>query len=171
MDDFYFIARIVSTGKDGFVKINSPLDITDKFFQLNNEVYIDFWGKKKKFIVEETLKNKNSFFLKFLNFDDERDSIVLMERKIFVHKQNLSSLSSKNFIVTDFIGCQVFRDDILIGIVKDIFNTPANNVIEILKPDGKEFLIPLVDAYFEIMDIKNKKLVLNSNAGYYDDED
>lgn len=171
MDDFYFIAQVVSTGKDGFVKINSPLDITDKFFLLNNEVYIDYWGKKKKFIVEETLKFKNSFFLKLKNFDDERDSIVLMNRKIFVHKKNLSSLSNKNFIVTDFIGCQVFRENILIGIVKGLFNTPANAVIEILNNDGKEFLIPLVDAYFEIMDVKNKKLVLYPNAGYYDDED
>jgi 16S rRNA processing protein RimM len=171
LDDFYFIAQIISTGKDGFVKIHSSIDIAENFFQLNNEVYLDYWGKKKKFIVEETIKIKNSVFLKFVNFDDERDSLVLIQRKIFVPKKNFDLLPIKNFIKTDLLGCHVFRDDILMGTVNDIFSAPANDVIEILKLDGKEILIPFVDAFFEIMDVKNKKLILKPNAGYYDDED
>lgn len=171
MNDFYFIAQIVSAGKDGFVKIQSVTDIADDFFRSSNEVYLDYWGKKKKFIVEETSKSKNSFFLKFLNFDDERDLFVLIGRKIFITQKDLTLQTDEIFNKQNLIGCQVFRNEVLIGTVKDLFNTPANDVIEILKIDGKEILIPFVDAYFELMDVKNKKLILKPEAGYYDDED
>ncbi|HMN50319.1 MAG TPA: ribosome maturation factor RimM [Ignavibacteriaceae bacterium] len=171
MDDFYFVARIVSAGKDGFVKIQSESNIADDYFDSSNEVYLDYWGKKKKFIIEEVSKSKNSFFIKFKNFDDERDQLVLIGRNIFVNQKNLSLQTDQFFNNQDLIGCQVFRNDVLIGIVKNLFNAPANDVIEIMNIDGKEILIPFVDAYFEMMDVKNKKLILKPDAGFYDDED
>lgn len=171
MDDFYFIAQIVSAGKEGFVKIQSLTENADNFFQLNTDIYLDFWGRKKKFIVEETVKVKNSFFIKFLNFDDERDALVLIGRKIFISEKDFNLLDDRTYSVNELVGCTVFKNEEFLGTVKDAFNTPANDVVEILKLDGKEILIPFVDAYFDLMDVKNQKLILKPDVGYYDDED
>jgi 16S rRNA processing protein RimM len=171
LDEFYLIAEIVSAGKDGFVKIHLLTDVSDDILQLRNEVYLDFWGRKKKFFIEEAIKVKNSHFLKFLNFDDDRDLMVLVGQKIFLTGKNISFPKNKDFVLKDLVGCQVFRNKDLIGVVKDTFSAPANDVVEILKSDGEEILIPFVDAYFEIMDVKNKKLILKPDVGYYDDED
>lgn len=170
MNDFCFIAQIVSAGKDGFVKIQSVTDIADCLNDVN-DIYLDFWGKKKKFIVEEILEIKNSLFLKFLNFNDDRDISVLLGHKIFISENDFKKLPQKNFSDQLLIGCKVFRNGDHLGIVKNLYNTPANDVIEILKSDGEEILIPYVDAYFEMMDVKNKILVLKPDAGFYDDED
>lgn len=170
MNDFYFVAQIVSAGKDGFVKIQSVKDLTDCLKNVN-EIYLDFWGKKKKFIVEEILEIKNSLFLKFINFNDNRDISVLLGNKIFISEKDFENLPHKNFSDQFLIGCNVFRSGDHLGIVKNLYNTPANDVIEILKSDGEEILIPYVDAYFEKMDVKNKILILKPDAGFYDDED
>ena len=169
MNDYYFIGQIISLGKNGFVKVNSSVDQIDQYFNVNKIVFLEFWGKKKKFIVEETLRLKNSFFVKFFNFNDDRHAQVLIGRKVFdseIKKDNV-----KNFYDEELIDCEVYQNGALIGNVKNIFSAPANDVIEILKDNGEEILLPFVDALFEMMDIKNKKLILKSEIGLYDDED
>ena len=169
MNDYYFIGQIISLGKNGFVKVNSSVDQIDQYFNVNKIVFLEFWGKKKKFIVEETLRLKNSFFVKFFNFNDDRHAQVLIGRKVFdseIKKDNV-----KNFYDEELIDCEVYQNGALIGNVKSIFSAPANDVIEILKDNGEEILLPFVDALFEMMDIKNKKLILKSEIGLYDDED
>ena len=170
MNDFFFFARILSLGKDGFVKIDSDEKLTESAFNSGKEVYLGFWGKKKKFIIEDIIKVKNSVFLKFFNFDDERDASTLIGHEIFLSEKDFKSNSGKNFGLRDLIDCHVFRSDKLVGIVRDVFSTPANDVIEIRDENQKEILIPLVDVYFEILDVKNKKIILKPDAGYYDDE-
>jgi len=169
LNDYYFIGQIISLGKNGFVKVNSSVDQIDQYFNVNKIVFLEFWGKKKKFIVEETLRLKNSFFVKFFNFNDDRHAQVLIGRKVFdseIKKDNV-----KNFYDEELIDCEVYQNGALIGNVKSIFSAPANDVIEILKDNGEEILLPFVDALFEMMDIKNKKLILKSEIGLYDDED
>ena len=44
-------------------------------------------------------------------------------------------------------------------------------MVVIIKDNGEELLLPLVDAFFEMLDVKSKKLILKSDIGLYDDED
>lgn len=171
MKEFFFIAQILSAGRDGFLKVHPVVELSEGFFNLKNIVYLEFWGKKKKFVVEDILKIKNSVFLKFYNFDDEREVSVLIGRKIFVTKDVFSSLSDNNSVLSDFVDCSVYRSEEYLGLVTDAFSTPANNVIEILKGDGSKILIPVIDVYFEMMDVKNKKIILKPDAGFFEDED
>ena len=84
MADLYLIAEIEGlAGKDGLVRIIPFSDYPELFFGLK-KVYLDFWGDKKAFVVTDVKKHKQSFLLKFRNFDSIRDSQVLVGRKIFV---------------------------------------------------------------------------------------
>ncbi len=74
--DFYLIARIISLiGKDGFVKVESDSGFREGFEKLHN-VFIDFWGDKKIFTVENVKEYRNAVSIKFVNFDSQRDSQV-----------------------------------------------------------------------------------------------
>ena len=169
MNEFYFIGQVDALGKNGFVRIISTLDKLENYFQENKIIFLDFWGKKKEFTVEETLKVKNSFFVKFVKFDDDREAQVLIGRRIF--SSEIGEAESKNFDNEDLIDCKVYQNNILIGSIKNVFIAPANNVIEILKQNGEEMLLPVVDAFFDMMDVKNKKLVLKPDISIDDDED
>ncbi len=170
MNEFYLIAQIISSGKDGFVKIQSSSDV-EKIIKKNSSVFVDFWGKKKKFIVEDLIKIRNSIFIKFLNFNDERELQVLIGRKIFVDSNNLTVAENLNIISEYFVGAKVFQDGNILGTIKDIFSTPANEVAEIEKSDGEIILLPFLEIYFESLDYENKKIILKPDVGFYDNED
>lgn len=170
MDEYYLIAKILSAGKDGFVKIqyvpglNISLD-SIKF------VYVEFWDQKKAIELEEILNIKQSVFLKFKNFDDDRDISVFIGRNVFIGKNDYEKIVDEIFFSQDLIGSKVYNGRDFLGIISDYFETPANPVIEVCKEDGSNFLIPYVDSVFEKIDPANKILILNSDFGIDDDED
>jgi 16S rRNA processing protein RimM len=170
LNDFYLIAKILSAGKDGFVKVqwvpglNINLD-SIKF------LFIDFWDQKKTIELEEILNFKQSVFMKFKNFEDEREVSVFIGRNIFVNADDFERVVNDVFLNQSLIGSKVYKGQDYLGTVNDYFETPANPVIEISKEDGTNFLIPYVDSVFEKIDTENKTLILNSDFGIDDDED
>lgn len=170
MNEYFLIAKITSAGKEGFVKAEFISGISDSL-DLLKIVYLDFWDKKKKFFIENISRQKKSFYLKFKNFDSDRDIQVLIGREVFTKDKNDLKLPDGRFFTKDLIGSEVFRDGIIIGSVNDVFESPANDVLEIISSYGKEILLPFVQEYFEKIDPDNKIIILKSGAGVYDDED
>jgi 16S rRNA processing protein RimM len=168
--DYFFIAKVTSLfGRNGFVKI----ELIPSFFEYVNEldkVFIDFWGNKKEFYVEQVKHTGNAFALKFKNFNDERDAGVFIERDLFVAKDDFENLSENAFSFNDLIGSKVFQGKAEIGVITDVFTTPANDVIVVKKDKDKEILLPLVLEFIEEFDPGKKILVLNKEIDY-DDED
>jgi 16S rRNA processing protein RimM len=170
LDEYYLIAKILSAGKDGFVKVQfvPGLNISLDSIQL---VYVDFWDQKKTIELEEILNFKQSVFFKFKNFDDDRDISVFIGRNMFISKNDYEKVLDDVFVNQDLIGSKVYKGQDFLGIVSDYFETPANPVIEVSKEDGSNFLIPYVDSVFEKIDPENKILILNYDFGIDDDED
>lgn len=170
MDEYYLIAKILSAGKEGFVKVQlvPGLNIDLDTIQF---LYLDFWEQKKKIELEEILNIKQSIFFKFKNFNDERDISVLVNRDIFIGSDDLEKNGSLFSEGESLIGCRLYKGQDFLGTVSDLFNTPANPVIEISRENGKSFLIPFVTDVLEKVDLPNKILILNSDFGIDDDED
>jgi 16S rRNA processing protein RimM len=168
--DYFFIAKVTSLfGRKGFVKI----ELVHNFFEYVDEldkVFIDFWGNKKVFYVEQVKHIGNAFALKFKNFNDERDAGVFIGRDLFVAKDDFENLSESTFSFNDLIGSKVFQGNAEIGVITDVFTAPANDVIVIKKDNDKEFLLPLVLEFIEEFDPEKKRLILNKEIAY-DDED
>jgi len=170
VDEFYFIAKIQSTGKNGFVKIQAVPGI---FSILKNfrYLFLDFWNQKKKFELEDVVSNKNSIFLKFKYFDDDRDISVLPDRDIYVLNSEFNELNVDGIFENNVIGFLVFQNDKKIGFIRDFYEAPANKIIELETIDGKEILVPFVEAVIDKIDYQNKELVIKSNFGFDNDED
>lgn len=169
VDEFLFIAKIQSAGKNGFVKIQLIPGFFDNLKKIKY-LFLDFWNQKKKFELEEIVTNKTSVFFKFQNFDDERDISVLLDREIFISKSELENLNLDDVHTKDIIGFKVFKNEHCIGIVSDFYEAPANSVIELKSDDGKEILIPFVESILINVDYEKKELVVNPDFGL-DDED
>lgn len=169
MDEFYSIAKIFAAGKDGFVKIQTVPGIWENLDKIKT-VYLDFWNQKKQFELEEILNFKNSVFLKFKNFDTDRENSLLINREIFVSDADAEKFKLKVLFERNLIGFKVFRNNEYLGLVIDFFDTPANQVVEIKFADGRETLIPFVHSFFDKIDYEKKELVLKSEYGIYDDE-
>ena len=64
----------------------------------------------------------------------------------------------------DLSGMKVFFQDRLMGIVVESFFNGAQEVITIESKDGKEIMVPLVDAY--VVEIDEEKIVLKNIEGF-----
>ena len=170
MKDYFFIAKVTSLfGRNGFFKI----ELIPKFFEYVNEldkVFIDFWGNKKVFYVEQVKNVGNAYALKFNNFNDDRDAGVFIGRDLFVAKEDFENLSENTFSFNELVGSKVFKGNEEVGVITDVFTAPANDVIVIKKHNDKEFLLPLVLEFIEEFDPEKKILILNKEIAY-DDED
>ena len=170
MNELFLIAKVVSVyGKEGFVKILSYTDFPERFFNLK-KVYLDFFDDKKEFLVEEVKKQKNSFLLKFKNFNTVSEAEILIGKEIFVDKKNLVELPKDHFFIHDLIGSKVFRNNVELGVIKDVLKYPANDVY-VVENLGKEILIPAAFVFIDSFDPENKILVLKPGDALYDDED
>jgi len=170
LNEFYLIAKILSVGKNGYVKVQF---IPGYSIALDNLkfIYLDFWNQKKKIEVEDIIVNKQSFFFKFLNFADDREISVLLDKDVFLDNYNFNKIVKSETLGSDIIGFEVLQNGVLLGKVSDYFLSPANPVIEIKKNTEKELLIPFVYTIFEKIDPENKVLIIKADFGIDEVED
>jgi len=168
--DYILIAKLTSLfGKEGFIKIDPYFNSAERFLELD-VVYVDFWGDKKKLIVEDVKLLNNTFVLKFKNFDNTRESEVFLGRKMYLETKNLVELPEHNYFIHDLIGSKVFKYNDEIGEISDVLSLPANDVIVILSKKQKEILVPLVPDFIDKFEPEKKILILKPEMGF-DDED
>jgi len=171
VNDHFLIARIISIfGKEGFVKISSFSDFPERFFKLSN-VFIDFFGVKKEFFVEEVRQKKNFFVLKFKNFNSSEDVQILIGREIFVDKENVIQLPEGYFFVHDLVGSKVIRNNEKLGIITDVLSYPANDVYIVKNAGGREILLPAINDLILSFDSTKKVMILKPGGELYEDED
>jgi 16S rRNA processing protein RimM len=171
VSEYFLIAKTTSVNnKDGFIKSEIYSDLPERFENLK-EVYLDFWGDKKPFIVESVRKHKNYFLFKFLNFNTEREAKTLVGREIYVDEKSVVTLPENNYFLHDLIGCEVLVNDVIIGNVKDVISAPANDVLVINDVNGKEILAPFVLAFIDKIDSEKKIISLKELDLTPDDED
>ena len=169
--DYFLIARIEQTfGKDGYVRIQSYSDFPERFFRLK-KVYLDFWGDKKSFYIEDVKDVKGKIIIKFKKFNNLRDAQVLTDREVFVDEKDAVSLPENHFFVHDLIDSEVFVKKERIGVVSDVIKAKGNDVLVILNDEKKEILVPLVLNFIEKFDAAKKKLILNISKDFLEEDE
>ncbi len=171
MSEYFLIAKITSVyNKEGFVKAEIYSDFPERFESLK-EIFLDFWGEKKLFIVENVKRHKGFFLFKFFNFYSERETSVLVGKEIYIDEKLKVELPENNYFIHDLISSSVFSRNEKVGIVVDVINTPANDVLVINDTNGKEVLVPFVLAYIDKIDSGEKIIKLKDLDLDPDDED
>jgi len=171
LSDYFLIAKIISAYNfDGYLNLFSYSDFPERFAKLDT-VFIDVFGDKRKFFVEETLELQNNFAIKFKNFDSEQDTDFLIGKKVFVLSGDEVKLDNDVYFIHDLVGSKVIRNNKFFGYVKEVFQTPANDVFVIENDKNKEILIPDIKDYILSFDQKNRILVLvPGEESFYDDD-
>jgi 16S rRNA processing protein RimM len=169
--DYFLIARVQQVyGKDGCVRIKSFSDFPERYLSLK-KVYLDFWGDKKTFYVEDVKDVNGQIIIKFKKFDSPRDSQVLIGREIYLSHDDVLNLPENKLFVHDLIGSEVIAGKERIGTITDIIKTNANDVLVILTDDGDEKLIPYVLNFIEKFDAAQKRLILNITKDFFEDDE
>lgn len=150
--NYLYIGKLVNThGIKGEVRILSNFRHKDKVFIKGFKFYV---GKDKKEYVVETYRKHKNFDM--VVFKDNYDINLIEHLKgsfVYINKDELK-LDKNKFLSVDLIGFDAIINDKTIGVIKDVLDTPANEVLVL----DNNIMIPYVDAFIKEIDIKNKKV-------------
>ena len=111
--------------------------------------------------------HKNFAILKFDGIDDINDLLQYKGQRIFVaNAEALNKLEKDEFLIQDLIGCIVFNEDNeKIGEVVNISTNSSQDLLNIKNGFGKIDMVPFVNEFFPVVDIKNKKIIIKPIEG------
>lgn len=168
--EFFAVALIkTSVGTEGYLNLKNYSDFSDNFLSLKY-VFMDVFGDKRKFFVEDFYFSGEQPVVKFQNFDSADYVKFLVGKEVFVDKENFVEQESNEFLVSELIGGKVFKDNKFFGKLIDVENYPGNDVLVIEDINGKEILVPSVKDYVESIDNEKKEIYLNPDADLNYDE-
>ncbi|MDY3928365.1 MAG: ribosome maturation factor RimM [Clostridia bacterium] len=153
------VGKIVNThGLKGEVKIVTWTDSPDVFEDL------DFvFAKKKKEEIKLTLKSikyqKNNIIVKFSEINSIDEAEAYKNCVLSADREMLGELPEGVYYIADLIGCDVFdENNNKIGTLTDVFNTGANDIYVVSRPQNKDLLIPVIDETIINVDTENKRI-------------
>lgn len=156
---YLYIGKLVNThGIKGEVRLISNFKYKNKVFVPGFKFYV---GKEKKeFIIESYRKHKQFDMVVFKDNYDINLVEHLKRSFVYINKSDLI-LNKNEFLAVDLIGFNVIINDKLIGVIDNVIETPANEVLVL----DNNVMIPYVKAFINNIDEKNKRVYVNDVKG------
>lgn len=145
MEDMLRIGVVTTThGIRGEVKVFPTTDDVRRFKKTDEVILVTKKGNLTLH-VERVKFFKNIVILKFKEYNDINEVEGFRQCDLMVTRENALPLAEGQFYFCDVIGAQVVEEDgSLIGTVKDVIETGANNVFAIETKEGREVLFPVI---------------------------
>ncbi len=166
-DDLISVAKILNfhgikgEAKLGFSKgrENQTASLSRVFVKKNNQY--------KELNVSYVRFHKHFAIVKFKEFETVNDVEDFKGCDIFLPKTEVEeNLDNDEYLISDLIGIEVYDEDgCCLGEVSQIGENAANNILSVKDNNGKEHLVPFVKDLVPVVDLKNKKIVVNNIEG------
>lgn len=157
--NYLYVGKLVNThGIKGEVRLLSKFRYKDKVFVKGFKVYI---GKdKKEFEIERYRVHKNFDMLVFKDIYDINKIEYLKGSLVYINKNDLN-LDDNTFLSIDLIGFNVIIDNKNIGIIKEVLDTPANEVLVL----DNNVMIPYVNEFIDNINTNKKTITIKNIKG------
>lgn len=159
MEQRFQVGVISSThGIRGEVKVFPTTDDV-KRFKKNMELILDT-GKEEQLLTVETVKFFKQFaILKFQGLDSINDIEMYKGKSLYVTRENAVPLDEGEYFIADLIGMEVYEENgELLGSLKEVLETGANDVYEISLSDGSSLLLPAIKECILDIDVNLRRM-------------
>lgn len=154
MEDFFKVGVITSThGLRGEVKVFPTTDDPGRFRKLKN-----VWLRCREDQVQLQVQNvkffKNMVILKFHGFDQISQVETWKGGGLYVERKDAVPLEENEYYIADLIGMEVYTEEgSLLGKLKDVISTGANDVYAVDSEKHGEVLIPAIKQCIMSIDV------------------
>ena len=154
--------KIVNThGLKGEVKVYSYTDNEKKILKLK-KVYI----RGKEYKVESMRLQKQMFLMKLQGVDDIDQTKFLMNEMCFREVEKNESNDDEGYFIKDLVGIEVIDvNGNVIGTLKEVFRTGANDVYEVVDKNNKSIYLPAIKKVIKSIDISSHKMTVELMEG------
>lgn len=163
MKEYIRVGKIVNThGVKGCMKAISLTDELDRFDELDY-VYTEIDNKKRK--INNVWYRNGMVYLELDGVDNMDDAIKLKESYVSIEESQLKELPEDTYYIYELKGLEVYSTEgELIGVIKEVFQTGANDVYEV-KGKLNTHYIPAIKNIVKEVNIKEKKVIINVVEG------
>lgn len=168
------IGKIVSAvALKGEVKIYHYSDYKERFEELDRIIVRKGTKnvKETEYKIENVRYQKDMVIIKLKGINDRDAAEAMRDSDVLITEDDLRDLPEDTFYIRDLIGCSVkdSKDEHVIGVVKDVLQTSAQDIYQVELEDGSEALIPAVAEFVHDVDIEGKTILINVIPGLLPD--
>lgn len=155
-------------GVRGEVKVFPTTDDMKRFKRLK-EVILDTGKEEITLEIEGVKFFKQFVILKFKGYDNINDIEKYKGKSLLVTRANAVRLRRDEYFIADLQGLTVVDEgDKIIGTLRDVMETGANDVYIIDMTDGREVLIPAIKECVLQVDLEAGKMQIHLMDGLLD---
>lgn len=169
MENLLQVGAITSThGIRGEVKVFPTTDDVNRFKKLK-EVVLDTGKEQITLQIQGVKFFKQFVILKFKGIDNINDIEKYKGKSLFVTRENAVKLEKDEYFIADILGSTVEDEDgNILGILKDVIVTGANDVYVVENEEGKELLFPAIKECVLNVDVEQSKITVHIMPGLLD---
>lgn len=131
-------------------------------------------SRKDGLTVASARWHNSTLLLSFEGFSDRNAGESLRNVQLLA-EVNLDDVEEDEYHIQQLIGLKVFHISDserknTIGEVAGVITSVAQDLLEVVKPDGREFLIPFVKALVPTVDIARGEILIDPPGGLIDED-
>ena len=163
--DWIPVGRVTRThGLKGELKF-FPADQDDLVVQNDQQILLG----ETTFKVKSVRGAKSPFIVKFEGVDSIEAAQSLSGQEVLVAKEDFESLLEGEYYRFEIEGLKAFDDTgKYYGVIEEIIATGSNDVY-VVRGDGKEWLVPMIDSVVQNIDMEEGKLIFHCVEGLFED--
>ena len=163
--DWIPVGRVTRThGLKGELKFY-PFEQNDITVQSGQRICLG----KMQLKIESVRGIKSPFILKLDGINGIEDTKSLVGQEVRVARKDFDPLPEGEFYRFEIEGLKVFDDTgKYYGVVEEIVETGSNDVY-VVRGEGKEWLIPMIDSVVHTIDLEQGKLIFHCVEGLFED--
>lgn len=155
-------------GIKGEVKVFPTTDDSRRFKKLK-QVYLDTGKELLSLEIEGVKFFKQMVILKFKGYENPDDVMKFRQKELWIDRKDAVRLSKDEYFIADLIDMEVCDEEgKLIGTLKDVISTGANDVYAVETPEGKEVLFPAIKQCVLDVDTESRKMTVHVMEGLLD---
>lgn len=155
-------------GIKGEVKVFPTTDDSRRFKKLK-QVYLDTGKEMLPLEIEGVKFFKQMVILKFKGYENPDDVMKFRQKELWIDRKDAVRLSKNEYFIADLIDMEVCDEEgKLIGILKDVISTGANDVYAVETPEGREVLFPAIRQCVLDVDTEARKMTVHVMEGLLD---
>lgn len=169
MEEMLRVGVISSThGVRGEVKVYPTTDDPERFLDLD-QVTLDTGREQITLEIQNVKFFKNMVILKFKGYDNINDIEKYKGKDLLIHRDQAVELKEDEYFVTDLMGLKVVSEEgTVLGILKEVIPTGANDVYVVQPENGKELLLPAIKDCILNVDLEKGIMTIHLMDGLLD---
>jgi 16S rRNA processing protein RimM len=150
-------------GLKGEIKINIFTSSLDSFKSLKNYFIQD---EKSAFVFKELKQVGKKIIGSIEECNNRNDATLFKDKKILTLRTNFPRTKVDEYYVVDLIGCKVLnKQNYILGVVEDVKNFGAGDLLDVHNQQKKNFYIPMDDDNLVNVDLLKKIIIVDPIEG------